>query len=91
MSNDPMRELRQRTPAPDVSQIQPNAGWGDICVHCRYVYRDSAKYGADFKPDYPCVLVIHDGPSAFMPDLVRYTDGTESCNRYMTDATEDRE
>lgn len=65
-----------------LSAIQPNAGWGNICVDCPSCFCDFAKYEENFSPDYPCKLVVHAGPSASMPDLVRYTDGSESCNRY---------
>jgi len=76
------RKVERRDKPPERSSVQPNAGWGDLCVACLNVFRDSAKYGADFKPDFPCTVVRWRGPEAIVPDLLRYVDGTESCSHY---------
>lgn len=73
--------IREKPPA--VSQVQPNLGWGEICVLCRNVYPDGRKY-THFPPDYPCGKLRFFASNWIGPDLVRYVDGTESCDSFQS-------
>ena len=61
------------------SQCQPNPGWGRICLACQHEYPEDKKEDCDC----PC-RKAYCGPVGDMkwPSLVRYTDGSESCDRF---------
>ncbi len=65
-----------------ISDTQPNPGWGDLCVDCKHVYRPKEKYTEPFSPDYPCHKKTFVRGQLQVPDLKRYTDGSEDCPKF---------
>lgn len=63
-----------------LSGVQPNPGWGNICVDCEHVFEDSKKY-INFPPEYPC-NEFKFGKSRRVLNIIRYSGDIEHCSSY---------
>jgi hypothetical protein len=63
-------------------QVQPNAGWGDLCADCKFTSPPEVKYSS-FPPDIPCSKIKKVRFRHWVvPDLTAWSDGTETCSDY---------
>ncbi len=78
----------------ELSDTQPNPGWGFICATCKHTFDDSEKY-VNYPPEHPCKRIQYDRggydrsvhpPEYITPapifKLKRYVDDSESCPDY---------
>ena len=75
----------------ELSDTQPNPGWGFICAECKHTWSDETKY-VTYAPSTPCNRLKYSrggydrsegSPKHIAPgpifELRSFTDGTESC------------
>lgn len=72
-------------PAPESRSILP--GEGEICLKCDHVEKDLRAKNAPF----PCEEFVAKAGSVVvsMPNLIRYKNGSEFCDRFLEGGEED--
>lgn len=65
-----------------LDSVQPNQGWGELCVGCQRVFADAEKYLEGAAPEYPCKAMAWKGRVLHGPNLQRFENGTEICDSF---------
>lgn len=73
----------------EIDDVQPNQGWGELCVTCKHVFTDEKKY-ITMSPAFPCRKMIYRGRVLHGPALTRMADGKEQCPEFEPLDTESR-